>query len=129
MSQASKRLIRELLLTALAYAISMLAGTNLLWRTQSEIAEALFIAIPIAPAIVLLLIFMRFLKSLDEFQQRIQFLAIGFSALATGLTTYTIGNLEWIWALQGFYFHATWVLPMLFGYWAIALLYFVWRHQ
>ena len=129
MSQASKRLIRELILTVLAYALSMFAWTNLLWPTTSEFADALFIAIPIAPAIVMIFIFIRFLKSLDELQQRIQYLAIGFSAVATGLTTYTIGNLEFMWALKGFYFHATWVLPMLFGYWGIALLYFSKRFQ
>jgi len=129
MSQASKMLIKELLLTALAYAISMLAWTNLLWPSTSEISDALFIAIPIAPAIVMVLVFMRFLKSLDEMQQRIQFLAISFAAAATGLTTYTIGNLEPMWALKGFYFHATWVLPMLFGYWAVALLYLSKRYQ
>ena len=64
------------------------------------------------------IIFMRFLKSLDEFQQRIQSLAIGFFALATGLTAYAIGNLEFMWSHQGFYFHATWALPMLFSYFA-----------
>jgi hypothetical protein len=116
MSQASKRLIKELMLTVLAYALSMLAWTKLLWPSESKITDALFMAIPIVPAIVMILIFMRFLKSLDELQQRIQYLAIGFSALATGLTTYTIGNLESMWASQGFYFHAPWVLPMLFGY-------------
>ncbi len=129
MSQASKRLIKELMLIALAYAISMLAWTNLFWPINSDIAEAPFSAIPIAPAIGMIFVFMRFLKSLDEMQQRIQYLAIGFAAVATGLTTYTIGNLEFMWALQGFYFHATWVLPMLFGYWAIALLYFSKRYQ
>jgi hypothetical protein len=129
MSQASKRLIRELILTAFAYGISMLAWTNLLWPVKSDIAEALFVAIPIAPAIVMILIFMRFLQSLDELHQRIQFLAIGFAAVATGLTMYIIGNLEFMWALQGFYFRATWVLPMLFCYWAIALLYFSKSYQ
>jgi hypothetical protein len=128
MSQSSKRLIKELLLTVLAYAISIFGWTNLLWPSNSEIADAIFIAIPIAPAIVMILVFIRFLKSLDEFQQRIQYLAIGFSAVATGLTTYTIGNLEYMWALKGFYFHATWVLPMLSGYWGIALLYFSKRY-
>jgi hypothetical protein len=129
MSQASKKLVKELLLTALAYAISMLAWTNLLWPVKSDIAEALFVSIPIAPAIVLVFIFIRFLKSLDELHQRIQFLAIEFAAVATGLTTYTIGDLEFMWARQGSYFHATWVLPMLFCYWAIALLYFSKRYQ
>jgi hypothetical protein len=129
MSQAFQRLIKEVALTALAYTISMLVWTNLLWPVNSDIAETLFIAIPIAPAIVMVFIFMRFLKSLDEMQQRIQFLAIGFAAIATGVTTYIIGNLEFMWALQGFYFHATWVLPMLFGYWAIAVLYFSKRYQ
>lgn len=129
MSPASKRLIRDLLLTAAAYAISMLAWTNLLWPVRSDIAQALFIAIPIAPAIMLVLIFLRFLRSLDEFQQRIQYLSIGFSALATGLTTYTVGSLEHLWALQGFYFHAQWVLPLLLIYWGAALLYFSKRYQ
>ena len=129
MSQPSQRLIKELLFTALMYAISMLAWTNLLWRFPSDFSEALFIAIPIAPAIVIVLIFMRFLKSLDEMQQRLQFLSIGFAAVMTGITTYTIGSLEHLWALQGFYFHATWVLPMLFCYWAVGLLYFSKRYQ
>jgi hypothetical protein len=129
MSPASKRFIRELLLTAAAYAISMLAWTNLWWRVESDITQALFLAIPIAPAIMLILIFVRFLRSLDEFQQRIQYLSIAVSALATGLTTYTIGSLEHLWALQGFYFHAQWVLPLLLIYWGAALLYFSKRYE
>lgn len=129
MSQASKQLIKGLLLTGLAYAISMLAWTHWLWPSTSEMSDALFLAIPIAPAIAMILIFMRFLASLDEMQQRIQFRAITFAAIATSLTTYTIGSLESIWALQGFYFHATWVLPMLFCYWGIALMYLAKKYQ
>jgi hypothetical protein len=92
-------------------------------------AQALKVLITLLPAIpvtFVLISMMRVIRDSDELQQRVYLLATSFSALLTGLITFTYGFLENV----GFPKFSTFlVLPMLFFFWGISLSWFSKRYQ
>jgi hypothetical protein len=76
--------------------------------------------LPIAPSALAMVAFLRFLRRMDELQQRIQIEAIGIAFGATALLTFSYGFLEnaglprlsW-----------TWILPLMIVIWGVATAY------
>ena len=113
---ASRAYTRELLGAMAAYVVTVLVSIKLL---QSGVDPALRIPLallPIVPATVALLAYLRFLGRMDELAQRIQLqaLAIGFGA--AGMLTFAYGFLENAGFPQLSY---TWVFPLMIALWGI----------
>lgn len=125
--QIMKRYVREFLLSIVAYALILLAS---IYAIQNiAMAKLLQIIVAVAPAIPVAFVLgavLRLLKDSDELQQRVNMLAIAFSAVLTGLLTFSYGFLENI----GFPKLPTFaVFPTLFVLWGIGLGYFTRRYQ
>ncbi|HJR78592.1 MAG TPA: hypothetical protein VJ821_00885 [Anaerolineales bacterium] len=125
--QIIKRYMREFLFSIVAYALILIASISAIQNI--EMAKPLQIIVTLAPAIpvaFVLVAVLRLLKDSDELQQRVNLLAITFSAVLTGLITFSYGFLENI----GFPKLPTFaVFPMLFMLWGIGLGYFTRRYQ
>lgn len=125
--QVMKRYMREFLLSIAAYALILIASIyaiqNIAMAKPLQIIVAVAPAIPVAFVLVAVL---RLLKDSDELQQRVNMLAIAFSAVLTGLLTFSYGFLDNI----GFPKLPTFaVFPMLFVLWGVGLGYFTRRYQ
>jgi heme/copper-type cytochrome/quinol oxidase subunit 4 len=125
--QIMKRYIREFLLSIVAYALILIA--SILAIQNIEMAKPLQVIVtlaPIIPVAFVLVVILRLLRDSDELQQRVNMLAITFSAVLTGLLTFSYGFLENI----GFPKLPTFaIFPMLFVLWGIGLGYFTRRYQ
>ena len=89
-------------------------------------AQVLIAILPMVPIIFIIIAIMRGMRDSDELQQKIQSYAIMFSAVATGLITFSYGLLENV----GFPpFPTIWVLPMMFMFWGFSLSYFWKKYQ
>jgi hypothetical protein len=125
--QIMKRYIREFLLSIVAYALILIA--SILAIQNIEMAKPLQVIVTLAPVIpvaFVLVVILRLLRDSDELQQRVNMLAITFSAVLTGLLTFSYGFLENI----GFPKLPTFaIFPMLFVLWGIGLGYFTRRYQ
>jgi hypothetical protein len=108
----------------------------LLWHTYArgllntfefpQIAQIIITLIPVIPTIFVVISIMRALNDSDELQKRIQLQAVTFSAITTGLITFSYGFLENI----GFpSFPTIWVLPIMFFLWGVSLGYFWKKYQ
>jgi len=88
--------------------------------------QAVISIVPAVPVVFIILILMSMLKDSDELQQRVNLLAITFSAALTGLLTFSYGFLENIGLPK---LPTIAILPMLFVLWGIGFGYFTARHE
>ncbi len=122
-----RRYIKELIWSAIAYATVIIVSIALLKSHEfSRVWQILISLSPAVPVVFVIVAIMRLMIYSDELQQRIQLLAVAFSAALTGLITFSYGLLENI----GFpKFSTFYVLPMLIFIWGTSLRYFEKRYQ
>ena len=126
MNKAAKRYLREFGLSMAAYVILIFASALTVPKMADSPWRTLLALSPVVPAIFMVFAFVRYLNDIDELQQRIQLMAIGFAAGATGLTTFAYGFLEII----GFpHLPMIWILPMLVLLWGLGTAYFSRKYQ
>ena len=103
----------------LAY-LMVLVGSVTVVRANPVAGWRYWVAVlPVVPAGVVIWLVVRQLGRLDEVQKRTQMQAIGFSLAATALVTFGYGFLE----SAGLpHMSATWVLPLIAGFWGLGLL-------
>ena len=125
--QAMRRYLQEFFFAMFLYAVTLIASVTLLKNFEfARLWQIIISIIPALPVIFVLIALMRLLRDSDELQQRVNLLATTFSAVLTGLLTFSYGFLENI----GFPKLPTFaVLPMLFVFWGIGLGYFTWRYE
>jgi hypothetical protein len=125
--QVFKRYYKEFGVSMSIYVITVIASVSILTKFEFPQAIKAVIALtPIIPTILVIIAIMRGLRDSDELQQKVQFNAIMFSAITTGMITFGYGFLEGI----GFpKFPTIWILPMMFGLWGISLGYFWKKYQ
>ncbi len=126
-NQVFKRYYKEFLLSMTAYVIVLIASISILKQFELPRSIQIIIALtPIIPTIFVIVAIIRGLRDSDELQQKVQFNAIMFSAIATGLITFSYAFLEGI----GFpKFPTIWILPIMFFLWGISLGYFWKKYQ
>ncbi len=99
------------------YIVLLIGSVTVL--TNFELPKAAQIAItliPVIPTIFVLLAVMRALRDSDELQQKIQLQAVTFSAIVTGLITFTYGFLENI----GFpHLPSLFIFPLMLALWGM----------
>lgn len=128
MNQAiQKRYFKEFFASMGAYVILLIGSLRIL--TAFELPKAAQVAItllPAIPTIFVVIAVMRALRDSDELQQKIQLQAVTFSAIVTGLITFSYGFLENI----GFpHFPTLFVFPLLIILWGIGAGMFSWKYQ
>ena len=125
--QALLRYMQQFFFAIFMYIITLSASVILIRNLELTGAWQIIVAIlPALPIIFVLIVLMRLLNNSDELQQRINLLAVTFSAVLTGLITFSYGFLENIGAPKLPTFA---VLPMLFVFWGIGLGYFSKRYE
>src|SRR5262245_14309204 len=111
-NQVVKRYFKEFGTAMTAYVVVLIASVTVLNNVElPQIAKIAVVLLPIIPVIFVIITMLRVLRNSDELIQRIQLQAVVFSAITTGLITFTYGFLENI----GFPpFPTIWILPMMF---------------
>lgn len=125
------RSLLEVVLWLFLYAIILTVSNSIL--ALSDISPTLKILIgltPLIPVGLVLRAIVQMLKHSDELQQRIQLLAISFSAITTALGTFAYGLLELNMGYPSMpTFSFAFVLPVMVTLWVIGMLYFRWRYR
>ncbi|MFN8411415.1 MAG: hypothetical protein U0Z26_03405 [Anaerolineales bacterium] len=126
-NQVMKRYYKEFFSAIGAYTIVLIGSISILKAFDLPKAAQIIIAIiPVLPIVFVIIAITRALRDSDELQQKVQYSAIMFSAVATGLITFSYGLLENV----GFPpFPTIWVLPMMFMLWGFSLGYFWKKYQ
>ncbi|HNO94939.1 MAG TPA: hypothetical protein PKJ84_12260, partial [Anaerolineales bacterium] len=120
--QVQKRYYKEFFIAIGGYVVILIGSISIIkYITLPQPAQVLIAILPMVPIIFIIIAIMRGMRDSDELQQKIQSYAIMFSAVATGLITFSYGLLENV----GFPpFPTIWVLPMMFMFWGFSLSYF-----
>ncbi len=123
-TQVLKRYYKEFFISMTFYVILLIASITFIENfSLPQTIKIIVVLIPVIPIIFVIIAIMRALQDSDELQQKVQLNAITFSAITTGLITFSYGFLENI----GFpSFPTIWILPIMFFLWGISLGYF-WR--
>jgi hypothetical protein len=129
MDQPTRRYLREFIYSMIAYIITLalsLIGLGFFADYPLNIARIIVALAPVVPIIFMILSFMKYLNSIDELQQKIQLLAIGFAAGVTSLLTFSYGFLENV----GFPpISLLWVFPVMILLWGLGLAFISRRYQ
>lgn len=128
MNQATqKRYFKEFFASMGAYVILLIVSLKVL--TAFELPKAAQVAIallPVIPTVFVIIAVMRALQNSDELQQKIQLHAMTFSAILTGVITFSYGFLENV----GFpHFPVLFIFPLLIALWGIGAGIFSWKYQ
>lgn len=125
--QVQKRYYKEFFIAISAYVVVLIGSISILKYIElPKLAQFIVAILPIIPIVFIIIAIMRGLRDSDELQQKIQSYAIMFSAVATGLITFSYGLLENV----GFPpFPTIWILPMMFMFWGFSLSYFWKKYQ
>ncbi|MBK8617805.1 MAG: hypothetical protein IPN96_11970 [Anaerolineales bacterium] len=126
-NQIMKRYYKEFLISMGTYVITLIASTLAIKNFDFPMAvQAIISLIPVVPVIFVIIAILRALRDSDERHQLIQLNAVTFSAIATGLLTFSYGFLENI----GFpKFPTLWIFPIMFFFWGGSLGYFWKKYQ
>jgi len=118
MDANGKRYLREFLGSMAGYSLMVPLSVWMLHGHEHKPLGYGIAFLPIIPSAFALWAFMRFFRSLDELQRRIQLEAVAFSFLATCFITLT-------WAFQQNAglprFDVSWVAPLLIALWGIGV--------
>ncbi|HNQ94635.1 MAG TPA: hypothetical protein PKK96_04060 [Anaerolineales bacterium] len=125
--EVQKRYFKEFGVSMGLYTV-LLAG-SIIVLSNFEIpksAQIVIALIPVAPAAFAVIAVLRALRDSDELQQKIQFQAVAFSGILTGLLTFSYGFLENI----GFpHLPTLYVFPLMLMLWGIGVGIFAWKYR
>jgi hypothetical protein len=116
----------EMALAMLAYLIFLVGSVTVLQSNRDASWRYAVAVLPVAPAALVIVLFVRRLARLDELQRRIQTQAFGFSLGTTALLTFAYGFLEGV-GLPSL--NWTFVLPLMAVLWAIGAAIFTIRYR
>ena len=116
MNKATRAYVLQFGGAMLAYVVVLVASITVLQQTPHFAApiRAVVAVTPTIPAVFGLLVFVRFLGSMDELQRRIQLDALGFAFGATAILTFAYGLLENAGVPQ---LRAIWLAPLMVMLW------------
>ena len=129
MKPAAKRYLREFIYSMIAYVLTLvpsIIAVNSLRDYPFAPARVLVALTPVVPVAFMVYFFIRYLNDIDELQQRIQLLSIGFAAGTTGLLTFSYGFLENV----GFpRISLLWIFPIMILLWGLGQAFISRRYQ
>lgn len=93
--EVQKRYFKEFGISMGFYIVLLIASILIITNVGlPKAAQVIVTLIPVIPTIFVVIAVMRALRDSDELQQRIQLQAVTFSAIVTGLITFSYGFLE-----------------------------------
>ena len=115
--EIQKRYFKEFGISMGLYVVLLITSIMVLTNFKlPKTAQIVIALIPVIPTIFVVIAVMRALRDSDELQQKIQLQAVTFSAIVTGLITFSYGFLENV----GFpHFPTLFVLPLVIALWGI----------
>ena len=116
----------EMTLAMLAYMIFLVGSVTVLQANPDASWRYAVAILPVAPAALVIVLFVRRLARMDELQRRIQTQAFGFSLGTTALLTFAYGFLEGV-GLP--HLNWTFVLPLMAILWAVGAAVFTIRYR
>lgn len=129
MDNITRRYLREFVYSMIAYILTLslsLIGLGSFADAPINAARIGVALAPVVPILFMILSFLKYLNSIDELQQKIQLLAIGFAAGVTSLITFSYGFLENV----GFPpISLLWVFPAMILLWGLGLAFISRRYQ
>jgi hypothetical protein len=116
LNEQNKRYRRQMLIWAITYCVVTYASVYTLKNAGIGHfgLRTLIALLPMLPIAWVVVIILRFIRSLDELQQKIQFEAVVFSAVMTGLLTAAYGFMEGVGYPK---LDTIWIMPMLMVLW------------
>ena len=109
----------------ITFIISFISAT-FLSDYPSNPAKVIVSLAPVVPGVFMIIFLLQYFSKIDELQQRIQLIAIGFSAGTTGLLTFFYGFLE----NAGFRpVSLMWVFPLMLMLWGVGLAFVSRRYK
>lgn len=129
MDAITKRYLREFIYSMIAYVLTLIPSILLItWFADMPINTTIIVVAlaPVIPVVFMIIFFLRYLSKIDELQQRIQLLAIGFAAGTTSMLAFSYGFLENV----GFPpISLMWVFPVMVMLWGIGLAFISRRYK
>jgi len=129
MDTTTKQYLREFIYSMIAYVLTLIPSILLVnYFSDYPLNTAIIIAAltPVVPVIFMIYFFLKYLSRIDELQQRIQLLAIGFAAGTTSMLAFSYGFLENV----GFPpISLMWVFPVMVMLWGIGLAFISRRYK
>ena len=116
----------EIGLALLAYMMVVVGSVTVLKANPDAPWRYVVAVLPVLPAALVVILFVRQLARLDEFQKRIQTEASGFALGGTALLTFTYGFLEGV-GLP--HLNWTFILPLIAVLWGIGTAFFTFRYR
>jgi hypothetical protein len=116
----------EIGLALLAYMMFVIGSVTVLRANPDASWRYVVAVVPVAPAAMVLFLFVRRLAQLDELQRRIQTEAFGFSLGATALITFAYGFLE---GAGMPHLNWTFILPLMAILWGVGTAVFTFRYR
>ena len=125
--QIMRRYLKQFFFAMCMYIVVLIVSVTLLKNYEfPRIWQIVISLAPVLPVLFVMIAIMRLLRDGDELQQRVHLLATTFSAVLTGLLTFSYGFLENV----GFPKLPTFaIFPMLFLLWGIGRGYFTKRYE
>ena len=125
---AAKRLFRDMLGAGVVYLAAVLGASLAIKEFDPpQWVSALLAVAPIAPALPMLAVQLRYMRALDEFQRRVQSEAVLIAAAVIAFATLAYGQLE---DMAGFPdVSLMFVFPALCIVWSIATLFVRLRYK
>jgi hypothetical protein len=114
-TRANRRYTRNFIITIGLYVLLLpiaIGFVNIL--PDDDPLRYIIILVPVLPLLATLVVFIRWLREVDEFQRKVQFEGFGFSMAVTIVITLTLGFLE----RAGF--------PKLDTFWVPVMMIFLW---
>lgn len=122
-----KRYFKEFGISMGLYIVLLIASISVLTHFElPKVAQFVIALIPVIPTVFVLIAVMRALRDSDELQQKIQLQAVTFSAIVTGLITFSYGFLE---NIRFPHFPTLLVFPLLIALWGIGVGIFSRKYQ
>ena len=129
MDAQTKQYLREFIYSMIAYILTLIPSIMLIsFFADYPLNLAIIVAAlaPVVPVVFMIYFFLRYLSKIDELQQRIQLLAIGFAAGTTSMLAFSYGFLENV----GFPpISLMWVFPVMVVLWGIGLAFISRRYK
>lgn len=115
--EIQKRYFKEFGISMGFYVVLLITSIMVLTNFElPKIAQIVITLIPVIPTTFVVVAVLRALRESDELQQKIQLQAVTFSAIVTGLITFSYGFLENV----GFpHFPTLLIFPLMIALWGI----------
>lgn len=118
MNPGARRYTVELMSVIALYACALMGSNALLRLWPDGNVRIAIVLLPMLPALLVPVVVLRFLRRMDELQQRIQLEALGFAFAGTAVITFGYGFLE----LVGFPRPGAFVVwPLMATLWCVGL--------